>query len=124
MKFEIEKLKSSFPFLSHLETEDGRNYYGIILNCDRNSISFINIEKLYSQQELISLMKITQNWWWYSNRVIPMNIFYPKDVQPFMQYVTHLPYKTTYLKSGHIASLQKILDQSNNNRKNRTLKTR
>lgn len=121
MKIDIEKLKQSFPFISHLLTNDGRNFYGIIVNCDKNSISFINLEKIHSQDEFISLMKMSQNWWWYSNRSIPLNIFYRKDTQYFMQYTTHLPYKTTEVRSGHIASLQKILDNTRTNRKNRTL---
>lgn len=121
MLFNIEKITQNFPFVSKLVSDDNSIYCGIIINCDKNGISFINLDYIYDQKDFLRLMKVAQRWWWYSNRMIPLNLFYYDEILPYMVFVTHLPTKTTNISEGHIASLQKILETSKISKKNRTL---
>lgn len=119
MLFDINKIKNTFPFI----TEIGVNkdiYHGIILNSDKLSTTFIDIEKIRSKEAFVELITISEKWWWYSNRSIPLNLFYPEQSDVFMAYVTHLPTKTSRIV-GHTVSLQAFLQKAKTNKKNRTL---
>lgn len=119
MLFDITKIKNTFPFISEI-TSNNTIYHGIVLNSDKLSITFIDINKIKDKKEFVELINLSEKWWWYSNRTIPLNLFYYHESETFLKYVTHLPSKTTYI-DGHVASLQDILDMSKTNKKNRTL---
>lgn len=121
MLFDITKIKNTFPFISELKTSNSI-YHGVVLNSDKISVSFIDIEKISSKEDFVRLINLSEKWWWFSNRIIPLNLFYPDETAPFMDFVTHLPSKTTDV-DGHVASLQAILDGTKTNKKNRTLRT-
>ena len=120
MLFDIAKIKNTFPFISEIESNNSI-YHGIIINYDKLSVSFIDIGKMRDKKEFVALINLSERWWWYSNRSIPLNLFYSKESELFMKYVTHLPAKTSNVVSGHVASLQTILDGTKTNKKNRTL---
>lgn len=120
MLFDIAKIKNTFPFISEIRSNNDI-YHGIILNYDKLSISFIDIGKIRDKKEFVALINLSERWWWYSNRSIPLNLFYSNETELFMKYVTHLPAKTSDVVSGHVASLQTILDATKTNKKNRTL---
>lgn len=120
MLFDINKIKNTFPFISEIEVND-TIYHGIILNSDKLSTTFIDIEKIRSKEAFVELITISEKWWWYSNRSIPLNLFYPEQSDIFMDYVTHLPAKTSRIVNGHCVSLQKFLHKTKTNKKNRTL---
>lgn len=120
MLFDINKIKNTFPFISEIEVNNDI-YHGIILNCDKLSTTFIDIEKIRSKEAFVELITISEKWWWYSNRSIPLNLFYPEQSDVFMAYVTHLPSKTSNITNGHCVSLQTFLQKSKTNKKNRTL---
>lgn len=119
MRLELDKLRESFPFLSKMIVNTKISYYGIVLNCDKNAVTFINLEKIQTKEELVKLMNLSQNWWWYSNRSIPLNLFYQKETEEYMPYVTSLPFKTTTIE-GHVSSLEDILNNAKTSRKNRS----
>lgn len=119
MLFDITKIKNTFPFISEIKSNN-TIYHGIILNSDKLSVSFIDINKIKDKKEFVALINLSEKWWWYSNRTIPLNLFYNQESEMFLKYVTHLPAKTASI-DGHCASLQDILDMSKTNKKNRTL---
>ena len=119
MLFDITKIKNTFPFISEIKSTS-TIYHGIVLNSDKLSVSFIDIDKISNKQEFVALINLSEKWWWYSNRTIPLNLFYNEEAELFLRYITHLPSKTTEV-DGHVASLQEILDGSKTNKKNRTL---
>ena len=120
MLFDINKIKNTFPFISEIEVNNDI-YHGIILNSDKLSTTFIDIDKIHSKEVFVELITISEKWWWYSNRSIPLNLFYPEYADMFMPYVTHLPAKTSRIVHGHCVSLQKFLLKSKTNKRNRTL---
>lgn len=119
MLFDITKIKNTFPFISEIHSSNNI-YHGIVLNSDKLSVTFIDIEKISNKKEFVALINLSEKWWWYSNRTIPLNLFYRDESELFLKYVTHLPSKTTKI-DGHVASLQEILNMTKTNKKNRTL---
>lgn len=123
MFLDKNKIKDKFPFISVIvgngcDTE----YYGVIIANNRNTISFIDIKRIKSTDEFSDLLQVCQNWWWYSNRTIPINLYYYEETSKFMKYVTHLPSKTHTIISGHVASLDKIVESNKSSTKNRILR--
>ena len=71
----LEKLQQSFPFLSGLRYRD-KEYICIIQNSDDKIISFYDYDSLANEVEKKAFLKYGDIWWWESNRLIPINIFY------------------------------------------------
>lgn len=119
MKLDKNIIESDFPFLAMIEFAD-ETHIGIVLNKDKHSITFIDFNKIHSSEKLKKIINIGMNWWWYSNRAIPLNLFYYEDVLPYMQHVTSLPAKTSEVLCGHVCSLETLIDRKYY-RKNKTL---
>ena len=122
MQLSKEIIKESFPYISVIEDGNTDEYIGIIISYNKNTISFIDINKIKIKQELLDLLSLCKNWWWYSNRVIPINLYYFEQTKPFMKYLTHLPTKTSTVIIGNAYSLEKVLEINKTSKSNRTLK--
>jgi hypothetical protein len=48
-------------------------------------------------------------WWWGSNRQIPINVFLKDRFRPFRAYLKHFSRKDFNLESGPIVSLQETI---------------
>lgn len=110
MKIDKEIIETNFPFMAVMEMND-KEYMGIILNSDKSSVTFIDFSKIPNTAEVKRLVNIGMNWWWYSNRSIPLNLFYYEDVLPYMEYVSSLPAKNTEVICGHVCSLEKLINR-------------
>lgn len=63
-----------YPFLSLIKIQKNE-YIGIIQHTDKNFISFYDYHNLTNQQDKIKFLKLGEEWWWESNRTIPINLF-------------------------------------------------
>lgn len=108
------------PFVSVIEMDNIR-YRGIIINSDKSHISFIDLSKINDDEKLYDFLDLGLNWWWFSNKKIPINLYYPEECMPYMNKITHLPAKNSTIKQGHIISLQKIVDSVKPYRRNISL---
>lgn len=125
MNLTIETIKNNFPFISVFSANDNENnIYGIVLNCDKTTVSIIDIEKIRNKDEIIKLLEIGENWWWYSNRDIPLNLFYYDECLPYMKYVSHLSSKYIDKIYGNESSLTNFTNSKKIFRKNKTLKVK
>lgn len=123
MNLTLETIKNNFPFISVFSTnEDGTIIYGIVLNSDKNTISMIDLNSINDKQKIVELMKIGENWWWYSDRDIPINLFYYNECLPYMEYVLHIPAKSVSQIFGSNSSLTYFTNNKKIFRKNKTLK--
>lgn len=122
MQLSKDKIKESFPYISVIEDGNGDEYVGIIIAYNKNTISFIDINKIKNKQTMIELLSLCKNWWWYSNRIIPINLYYYEQSLPYMKYLTHLPAKTSTVIIGNIYSLEKVLEVNKTSKSNKTLK--
>lgn len=113
------------PFVSRIELDNGDVYKGVIINSDKSTITLIDLSKFKSNIELYEFIELCLDWWWYSSRHIPVNLFYINETAYYMKhYTTHLPNKTNTDITGHQVSLQTIVDNHKCYRRNKTLQSR
>jgi len=75
-------IQENFPFLS-VVTYGGNEYIGIIINQDAAVTSMYVYTDLKTQEEQVNFLQCGEAWWWESNRMIPINIFLKRDMDPF-----------------------------------------
>jgi len=78
----LKDIESNFPFIS-VVTYGGQEYVGIIVNQDQYVTSMYVYTDLNSVLEKKRFIDLGNIWWWESNRLIPINIFLRKEMEPF-----------------------------------------
>ena len=73
-------IEEKFPFLS-VVTYGGNEYIGIINNQDAFITSMYIYTNLRSDSDRAKFVQLGEDWWWESNRMIPINIFLRKEIQ-------------------------------------------
>jgi hypothetical protein len=79
------ELKIKFPFLScvkHVNDE----FVGILLNQDQFVTSIYVYDDISSIKLKQKFLSLGEEWWWESNRTIPINIFFNRDFEIFKKY--------------------------------------
>ena len=105
----IAAILEKFPFLSYgviLETQ----YIGIILNADSQLLSIYVLDAVPDELRR-EFLACGEEWWWGSNRQIPINIFLKEKMRPFRPYLKHFNRKDFDLKSGPSVSLQEMISR-------------
>lgn len=78
----LKDIETNFPFIS-VVTYGGQEYVGIIVNQDQFVTSMYVYTDLNSVLEKKRFIDLGNIWWWESNRLIPINIFLRKEMEPF-----------------------------------------
>lgn len=113
------------PFIATIEMDNGEQYKGVIINSDKTMLSIIDLSKIKNSVELYEFIELCLDWWWYSSRNVPLNLFYLKETQYYINnFVTHIPNKPSVTITGHQVSLQTIVSEQKCYRKNKSLNTR
>jgi len=110
MNEQIEKILETFPFLSY-GIFDGKEYLGIIQNSDNSLLSMYVLEMIPTEELRAQFLKFGDEWWWGSNRQIPINIFFKEQFLAFRPYIKHFNRKDFDLKAGHAVSLQETISR-------------
>lgn len=106
---ELNNIKESFPFLSCVS--DGTNeYICIIQNTDDKIITFYDLEKLNTEDKK-SILEYGDNWWWESNRILPINIYFQGEMKKFRSALVTLPIKDVEVKFGPVTSLNNLVQK-------------
>lgn len=104
----IAEILTKFPFLSYgvlLETP----YLGIIQNSDNQLLSMYVLDSIPDENLRRQFLKCGDEWWWGSNRQIPINIFLKEKFRPFRPYLKHFSRKDFDLQAGPSVSLQETI---------------
>ena len=104
----IANILEKFPFLSYgtlLDTE----YLGIIQNSDSQLLSMYILDAIPEESLRRLFLKCGEEWWWGSNRQIPINIFLKDRFKPFRPYLKHFSRKDFNLMAGPSVSLQETI---------------
>lgn len=104
----IKELLEKFPFLSY-GTMNGVQYLGIVQNADSQLISMYLLQEIPTEQLRRDFIQCAQEWWWGSNRQIPINIFLKDRFRNFRPYLKHFSRKDFNLEAGPVVSLQEII---------------
>ena len=108
MEPNIEKVLLSFPFLSFGKLQD-KNYLGIIQNSDNQLLSMYVLDLIPEESLRLAFLQLGEDWWWGSNRMVPINIFHKENFRPFRPYLKHFSRKDFNLISGPSVSLQETI---------------
>lgn len=108
MDEQIIKILEQFPFLSY-GTMNDISYLGVVQNCDTQLISIYDINAIPTKELRENFIKCSQDWWWESNRQVPINIFLKERFLPFRPYLKHFSRKDFNLVAGPTVSLQETI---------------
>jgi hypothetical protein len=108
MDDDIKQLLDKFPFLSY-GTMNGIQYIGMVQNADSQLISMYLLHEIPTEDLRREFVQCCQEWWWGSNRQVPINIFLKDRFRPFRPYLKHFSRKDFNLEAGPVVSLQEII---------------
>ena len=100
-------IETNFPFISVVQY-GGQEYVGIIINQDQYVTSMYVYTDLRSAREQKKLLELGEIWWWESNRLIPINIFLRKEVEPFKYCIMTMNSKDVKVSVGPTVNLHNM----------------
>lgn len=108
MDQQIADILAKFPFLSY-GTLLGVPYLGIIQNSDNQLLSMYVMDSIPDEQLRRAFLALGEDWWWNSNRQIPINIYHKDRFRPFRPYLKHFSRKDFELCGGPAVSLHETI---------------
>lgn len=102
-----ENIKDNFPFISVVHY-GGIEYVGIIINQDHNVTSMYNYQLLKTEEEKRQFLDFGDQWWWESNRIVPINIFMKQDMQVFRHCIVTMNSKDVTVVFGPTVNLNSM----------------
>lgn len=78
----FEKLTEKYPFIT-LCVYANQEYVGIVQNRDDMVTTIYDFGAIVDHEEKIMYLDLAAQWWWESNRSIPINIFLKQDWERF-----------------------------------------
>jgi len=103
----FEKLTEKYPFIT-LCIYANVEYIGIVQNRDDAVTTIYDFGAVQTQQDKLDFLELASQWWWESNRSIPINIFLRGDWDRFRSTLRTFSNKDLEILHGPICSLQDI----------------
>ena len=98
---------TEFPFINVIEY-NGDELVGIIQNSDEKIISFYDFNSIKTSELKEIFLKYCDEWWFESNRMLPINIFIGKEMSNFKHCLRTYTTKEVTILHGPITSLNNI----------------
>lgn len=102
-----KEIQEKFPFLSVVQY-GGNEYIGIVINQDQWVTSMYVYTNIRSESEQRIFLDLGETWWWESNRMIPINIFLKKDIEPFKYCIMTMNSKDVQVTLGPTVNLNNL----------------
>ena len=109
LETEIKEFLDKFPFLS-LCRYGTNEYIGIVQNVGNNIASVYVYNKLKEKDEKRLFLDLGEEWWWESNRKLPVNMFIGEKCQVFSASLRSYSMKETEVVFGPITKLSDLLN--------------
>ena len=103
----FEKLTEKDPFIT-LCVYANAEYVGIVQNKDDTVTTIYDFGAVQSQEDKVLFLELANQWWWESNRSIPINIFLRRDWERFRHTLRTFANKDLEILHGPVCSLQEI----------------
>jgi hypothetical protein len=107
MEDSYKNLLDQFPFLSFI-TYGGNDYIGVVQNADEFITTIYDYAALRTIEQKTSFLALADQWWWESNRMIPINIFLKQDWAEFKVCLKTFNSKDVIIQHGPYVSLREI----------------
>ena len=106
----IEALLQTYPFLT-VAIYGNQEYIGIIQNQDTNVISMYVYEDIKTTELKQLFLEYGEQWWWETNRLIPINIILGQRFHPFKPALKTFNTKDFEIKYGPTVCLKDIMQK-------------
>jgi hypothetical protein len=100
----FKKLTENHPFIT-ICNYAGQEYVGIVQNRDDTITSIYDYGSIVHQDLKEKFLQLGDEWWWTSNRLIPINIFLRQDWDVFKPYLKTFNNKSLIIMHGPIVSM-------------------
>ncbi len=104
---EIKQLLSQYPFITYL-IYGGNEYIGIIQNSDEQITTMYDFGSLRDADQKKKFLDLGEQWWWESNRMIPINVFLKHDWAEFKFCVKTMNSKDVNIRMGPHINLKEM----------------
>ena len=105
---EIQLLLENYPFLT-LATYGSEEYLGIVQNQDSTIISMYVFDEIRTTELRKDFLEFGEQWWWETNRLIPINIIMGDKFLPFSHCLRSFNLREFNLVNGPIVCLRNII---------------
>ncbi len=100
----FEKLTEKYPFIT-LCVYANTEYIGVVQNRDDAVTTIYDFGAVLDQQDKLEFLELAGQWWWESNRSIPINIFLRRDWDKFRGTLRTFVNKDLEILHGPVCSL-------------------
>jgi hypothetical protein len=104
----IDNTQEQLPFITVL-TYGNQEYVCIIINQDTSITSIYDYNMLKNDADKKSFLEMGEVWWWESNRMLPINIFLRKEMNPFKYAIKNFSTKDVSILMGPVVNLHNIM---------------
>lgn len=108
----MNKTLEKFPFLTWgkyvVQSGGEQEYLGIVGNSDTQILSMYVYDNLPSEEHKKLFLQLGDEWWWETNRQLPINIALKERWAPFRPYMKTFVTKDFHIFAGPCVSLDNI----------------
>jgi hypothetical protein len=110
MEDSFKNLLDQYPFLSYV-TYGGNDYIGIVQNSDELITTIYDYALLKGIEQKTRYLELADQWWWESNRLLPINVFLKQDWVEFRICLKTFNSKDVLIQHGPSVSLKEIANK-------------
>jgi hypothetical protein len=103
----FQKLSETHPFIT-VCVYANLEYVGIVQNRDDVVTTFYDYGGIVNQELKTAFLELGENWWWESNRLIPINLFLKEDWVIFRPYLKTFNNKGLEILHGPATSMNEL----------------
>jgi hypothetical protein len=103
----FQKLTTSHPFIT-VCSYAGQEYVGVVQNRDDTITTFYDYGSIVETSLKSLFLELGDQWWWESNRLIPINLFLRDDWVVFKPYLRTFNNKGLDILHGPITSMNEL----------------
>lgn len=112
---EYQTILDAYPFITYL-TYGGNDYVGIVQNADEFITTIYDFAALRTSEQKTNFLGLADQWWWESNRLIPINVFLKQDWTEFRICIKTFNSKDVTIIHGPYVSLREIAQKRSKRR--------
>lgn len=111
----FQKLTDRYPFITVIGYGDNE-YIGIVQNRDTVVTNFYDLAAITDSDTRRQFLDLGEQWWWESNRQIPINIFLREEWGVFRVYLRTFNSKDVVVLHGPVVSLAELAQKKSKRR--------
>lgn len=106
-------LRENYPFFSYVKygKKEYDEFFGVIINTDHIITSMYNFETIPTPELRKKFIQLSEQWWWESNRLIPINLFLGSQISEYRNWIINMNSKDVEVVWGPETSLSNIVQK-------------